>query len=248
MHEKDRSQGFPLKTSITVNSSQEINSVDSNGDLLFYALGTEGGLYGEVGAIHVSGCQVKQKRVMPGGVGGSGGFASGVADYVITPVSTLPSTINPGDRFNLTVEVTNEGSSGTKDVELMVNGEVVKSQIKGLLEGESENVRFNHRLTSTGSYEISVNGEVIGTINVQEEQTQEDQDGSMDQEDDSMEQDDGSMEGEDGSMEQEDDQQQDQQQDQDEQEEDGGGEGLPGFTPVIALIALVTLSVVYRRR
>ncbi|MFC3959035.1 OmpL47-type beta-barrel domain-containing protein [Halovivax cerinus] len=128
--------------------------------------------------------------------------------------------IDAGNSIAVTAVVANTGdAAGDRTLELALDGSVVGTRTVSVPAGERVEARLEHAIDEPGTYEVSVNGEAVGTVTV-EEASAESPAETDENESESTPAGDGS----------------------------DGGDGIPGFTPVAALVALVVLGVALRRQ
>ncbi|MBP1910624.1 S-layer protein domain-containing protein [Methanolobus bombayensis] len=90
------------------------------------------------------------------------------AKFSYTNLQANPILVNTGEEVTVTVDVTNTGTAaGDKDVELMINGTTVDSQIVSLDAGESTTLTFTVSEDEAGTYEAQV-GSSTTTFDVEE--------------------------------------------------------------------------------
>ncbi|AGN01442.1 peptidase S8/S53 subtilisin kexin sedolisin [Salinarchaeum sp. Harcht-Bsk1] len=96
---------------------------------------------------------------------------TGAADLVVTDRRIDATEVDAGQSVTVTTIVSNEGSGeGSRTVELVVGGETVASETVTLAPGESATVTLEHTFAESGSYDVSLGGEQLQTVEVSESQ------------------------------------------------------------------------------
>ena len=88
-------------------------------------------------------------------------------DVSVTSADLGQSSVTVGETVEVTAEISNDGSGeGTYTAELVVDGEVVKTQDVTVGAGETEIVTFEYTPSETGEHSIAVGDEPAGTLTV----------------------------------------------------------------------------------
>ena len=94
------------------------------------------------------------------------GYQPSPAEFVVSSLIINPSTVNPGEPVNVTVNVANTGeTAGTDSVILNVNGVESGEQVVALDAGASQNVGFAVTENAATIYNLDING-LVGAFSV----------------------------------------------------------------------------------
>ncbi|MGA7728332.1 MAG: CARDB domain-containing protein, partial [Dehalococcoidales bacterium] len=92
------------------------------------------------------------------------GYQPSPAEFVVSSLTINPSTVNPGEPVNVTVNVANTGEgAGTDSVILNVNGVEWGEQEVALDAGASQNVGFVVTENAATTYDLDING-LVGSF------------------------------------------------------------------------------------
>ncbi|MDY6764872.1 MAG: CARDB domain-containing protein, partial [Halobacteria archaeon] len=90
--------------------------------------------------------------------------------FSITETQIDKTNVSPGESVTVSVTVENSGNaSGSLTLKLSINNEVVDSRDVSLSAGESRTVTFTRTFDQPGTYDLSINGNEIDTVTVQED-------------------------------------------------------------------------------
>ncbi|MFW6048144.1 MAG: InlB B-repeat-containing protein [Candidatus Natronoplasma sp.] len=85
-------------------------------------------------------------------------------EFEVTNLEIDPEEPEPGEEFDISVEVTNIGETdGEYAVEFEINGEIIDSKTVELDPDQTETVIFTHSIDDTGEHELEVEGQTIST-------------------------------------------------------------------------------------
>ncbi|WP_247730225.1 S8 family serine peptidase [Halovivax limisalsi] len=167
----------------------------------------------------------------------------------IASVDLDAAEIEAGEAVAVSVVVANDGdAAGERTLELALDGSVVATTELSVPAGEETTATLSHVIEEPGEYDLAVAGEVVATVTVSEPGSP---DGESDGEDGTSEDGTGGSDGvgdggsdgnasgssDDGSTD-----------DESAADATAGGDGVPGFSPVAALVAIVLASALARRR
>ncbi|WP_247730226.1 OmpL47-type beta-barrel domain-containing protein [Halovivax limisalsi] len=166
----------------------------------------------------------------------------------IASVDLDAAELEVGESVAVSVTVANDGdATGERTLELALDGEVVATAAVSVPAGETVEATLSHTVDEPGEYEVAVGADVVGTVTVAEPAPDDGGDGTgRDGADGTDEVGDGgpganestsSVDPGDGSTD-----------DESAADATAGGDGVPGFSPVAALVALVLTSALARRR
>ena len=171
-----------------------------------------------------------------GGGGGGGGGGSLAADFLATNLDPTTTEVTQGDTISVSAEIESDGiAQDTQDVDLRIGGETIATQSVELSSDATTTVEFTDVTVDVdaGEYEYGVytdDDSVTGTITVVADETA-DEEAAADEEAD--EEADAEPADEEGTA---------------EAQADGATEdGIPGFGPLVAVLALVALALAARR-
>lgn len=89
------------------------------------------------------------------------------AAFEIVGTDLKPESVAPGEQVIVVVDVRNSGKGdGHRELEVMVDSEVVDATAVWVPAGGQESVTFSHQFEAEGSYEITVNDVSVGTVSV----------------------------------------------------------------------------------
>ena len=172
-----------------------------------------------------------------GGGGGGGGGGSLAADFLATNLDPTTTEVTQGDTISVSAEIESDGiAQDTQDVDLRIGGETIATQSVELSSDATTTVEFTDVTVDVdaGEYEYGVytdDDSVTGTITVVADETA-DEEAATDEEAD--EEADAEPADEEGTAE--------------EQADGATDDGIPGFGPLVAVLALVALALVARRK
>ncbi len=175
--------------------------------------------------------------------GGSVGGGAPVGDDYRARIQTEPdtpelevtreATAYVGETVTFPYEVAAERVGGERYVELKVDGRTVDSRSLYLATDESVEIEFEHTFLEVGEYEVHVDGEALADVVVIEEEPEGEAEDGVSDGDEADEDEEATVdEGEEAAP---------------VDTDDVPGEGLPGFTAVTAVLALMALSLYLRR-
>ncbi|WP_254861603.1 S8 family serine peptidase [Halovivax gelatinilyticus] len=148
----------------------------------------------------------------------------------VLSMELVTTEITVGETADVLVELRNSGDAdGEQTLELAVDGAVVETATFDVPAGERIETTLSHAFDEPGTYELAVDGEIIGFVTVEHPAD------SDESSDDTEQTDDGDDESEPAD-------------DVGDDHVGDDGDGIPGFTPVVALIALSAVTLVARRR
>ena len=169
--------------------------------------------------------------------GGGGGGGSLAADFLATNLDSSTTEVTQGDAITVSAELESDGiAQDTQDVDLRIGGETIATQSVELSSGATTTVEFTDVTLDVdpGEYEYGIytdDDSVTGTITVVADETA-DEEAAADEEAD--EEADAEPADEEGTA---------------EEQADGATEdGIPGFGPLVAVLALVALALAARRK
>ena len=172
-----------------------------------------------------------------GGGGGGGGGGSLAADFLATNLDSSTTEVTQGDAITVSAELESDGiAQDTQDVDLRIGGETIATQSVELSSGATTTVEFTDVTVDVdpGEYEYGIytdDDSVTGTITVVADETA-DEEAAADEEADAEA--DAEPADEEGTA---------------EEQADGATEdGIPGFGPLVAVLALVALALAARKR
>ena len=172
-----------------------------------------------------------------GGGGGGGGGGSLAADFLATNLDSSTTEVTQGDAITVSAELESDGiTQDTQDVDLRIGGETIATQSVELSSGATTTVEFTDVTVDVdpGEYEYGIytdDDSVTGTITVVADETA-DEEAAADEEADAEA--DAEPADEEGTA---------------EEQADGATEdGIPGFGPLVAVLALVALALAARRK
>jgi PKD repeat protein len=96
-------------------------------------------------------------------------FAVGTTypEMEVTERTLATTELTTGDALEVTTSLSNEGSAdGEHVVELALDGRVVETERVVVAAGASETVTLTHALDRAGAYDVSLDGESVGTVHV----------------------------------------------------------------------------------
>ena len=165
--------------------------------------------------------------------------AAKTPEFDITETNIDVTTTTTDEEVTIQVLVTNTGGTdGSYEAELLLDDEVVDQQERTVPNGGTVSINFERSFDAPGLYTVQVNDVDVGEVNVsaaEEEATVEEPDDSSEMEEDNSTETDDSTE-----MEEDDSAETD-----DTQVPDGLG---PGFGPVAALVAVLSVALYLRRQ
>lgn len=191
--------------------------------------------------------------------GGGGGFGGGLGGGGVSEarfsfdVQAATAEVDVGEtvEFVGTVEMTSGVVSDT-EVVMTANGRVIETKQLGLLRGETVDVAFSHTFDEEGIYDIQIDGEYIGNVRVGDpevDETPEEFDELRDENEELRERVDrleSMIEDEDEQQVAEEEGEEDTTPDREAEMAWDEGEGMPGFTVLLALLSLA--FVLYLRK
>ena len=93
-------------------------------------------------------------------------------NFTVTDATLDTQQVTPGDPFSVTATVENSGNAGgTFTGGLAANGTVVATATTTIAADDTATLTLESRTTDTGTYELSVNDTVVGTITVAAQQS-----------------------------------------------------------------------------
>lgn len=96
------------------------------------------------------------------------------ANIEVGQTQVSESEIRAGDSVEVQAKIQNSGNkSETRTVALAVDGEVVAEKDVSLAPGETQSVTFSHSFEETGEYTVSIDGQEVGSVNVEAKTTTE---------------------------------------------------------------------------
>lgn len=91
------------------------------------------------------------------------------ANISVTTAELSTTTIDPGGVVTVTATVVNDGgSAGEFTADLQVDGTTQDSQTQTVDAGEQTTIEFTPSFTETGTYDIAVSGQLVGSLTVSE--------------------------------------------------------------------------------
>ncbi|WP_254864311.1 CARDB domain-containing protein [Halovivax gelatinilyticus] len=155
------------------------------------------------------------------------------AEFEFEVVDLSSSAVVVGDSIEVTVDVTNVGEqAGNYELTLQADGNSLVTESVLLSGDDSETVSITYTFTEAGAYELFVNDEPVGTVDVSESTSDTDDEADTDDGVGSDDESDGTDPADDGT----------------DASDDGASDGLAGFGVGVALIAFVTMAVFAVRR
>jgi len=170
------------------------------------------------------------------GGGGGGGGGSLIAEFLATNLDSSTTEVTQGDAITVSAELESDGIvQDTQDVDLRIGGETIATQSVELSSGATTTVEFTDVTVDVdpGEYEYGIytdDDSVTGTITVVADETADEE--AADEEADEEAADEAA----------------DEEAAADEPADDTTEDGIPGFGPVVALIALVAAALLATRR
>ncbi|WP_247731585.1 beta strand repeat-containing protein [Halovivax limisalsi] len=167
-------------------------------------------------------------------------------DLSVVGIDAAATTVAPGEEISVTVTVANDGdAAGTQSLELTVDGTVVASASVDVAAGATVVETVSYTFESAGSYALAINGQSAGTVTVEESAADGDSkaadpdetEGGDDTDSGSDQQ--GAGSGPTASTDP----------DSTSAGDPGpGADGVPGFTPIVTIVALLSVLAARRRR
>lgn len=113
-----------------------------------------------------------QRDVDGAGIGGGSGISDPEFSFSDTEMSA--TKVEPGETVEFSTLVgMSGGSSGATDIDLMINDMTRDSVTVELIRGETAEVSFKHTFDESGWYEVSIDGEYVGEVQVEGEESVE---------------------------------------------------------------------------
>lgn len=106
-------------------------------------------------------------RIEPSDDESSSGGRSGTPDVAVTDAAIATERVDPGEEVAVDATVANDGSAfGSEVVALRIDGETVSEVGVGVDDGAVEATTLRHTFYGAGTYNVTVNGVVAGTVTV----------------------------------------------------------------------------------